>query len=79
MIKELPSLFECKNEIQRKWNQCQDTWNEYREVVTVSINEMRMVKTHLELKLAKAVKDNKKGFFNQPTVVPSNITHPVIL
>lgn len=71
MIKKLPSLLECKQEIQRKWNQCQDIWNEYREVVTVSIDEMRMVKTHLELKLAKAVKDNKKGFFNPLWSLPN--------
>ncbi|KAJ7410616.1 hypothetical protein BTVI_53109 [Pitangus sulphuratus] len=37
--------------------------NEYREVVRVSKNEMRKAKAHLDLNLAKDVKDNKKGFF----------------
>lgn len=37
-------------------------WNEYREIVRVSRNEIRKAKAHPRLNLAKDVQDNKKGF-----------------
>lgn len=42
----------------------QDTWDEYGEAIRVYKNEMRKAKAHLELNMAKDVKDNKKNFFN---------------
>jgi len=42
----------------------QATWEEYRNVVRACRNAMRKAKAHLELKLARDVKNNKKGFFN---------------
>ena len=42
----------------------QDTWEEYRNVVRACRDAMRKAKAHLELKLARDVKNNKKGFFN---------------
>jgi len=38
------------------WKEEQATWEEYREAT-------RKAKAHLELNLARDVKDNKKGFF----------------
>lgn len=63
MNKELLSILRQKQKIHRRWKQGQVTWDEYREVVSVSRNEIRKVKAHLELNLAKNVKDKKKGFF----------------
>ena len=40
------------------------TWEEYRNVVRACRDAMRKAKAHLELKLARDVKNNKKGFFN---------------
>lgn len=41
----------------------QDGWDEYTEVIRVYRNETRKAKAHLELNMAKDVKDNK-NFFN---------------
>jgi len=41
----------------------QATWEEYRKVVRVCRDATRKAKVHLELNLARDVKDNKKGFF----------------
>jgi len=38
------------------------TWEEYRNVVRACNDAMRKAKVHLELKLARDVKNNKKGF-----------------
>jgi len=42
----------------------QATWKDYRNVVTACRDAMRKAKAHLELNLARDVKNNKKGFFN---------------
>jgi len=42
----------------------QATWEEYRNVVRACRDATRKAKAHLELKLARDVKNNKKGFFN---------------
>lgn len=52
-----------KQEIHRRWKEGHATSNDGREVVRVGRNEMRKVKPHLELNLAKDVKYNRKGFF----------------
>ena len=45
------------------WKEGQATWEEYRNVVRACRDATRKAKAHLELKLARDVK-NKKGFFN---------------
>ncbi|GAB0207550.1 mitochondrial enolase superfamily member 1 [Grus japonensis] len=45
------------------WKKGLDTWEEYRNVVRACRDATRKAKAHLELKLARDVKDNKKGFF----------------
>jgi len=40
------------------------TWEEYRSVVRACRDATRKAKAHLELKLARDIKNNKKGFFN---------------
>ena len=42
----------------------QATWQEYSNVVRERRDATRKAKVHLELDLARDVKDNKKGFFN---------------
>jgi len=46
------------------WKEGQATWEEYRNVVRACRDATRKAKAHLELKLARDVKNNKKGFFN---------------
>jgi len=45
------------------WEEGQDTWEKYRNVIRACRETTRKAKAHLELKVAKHVKDNKKGFF----------------
>jgi len=45
------------------WKEGQATWEEYRNVVRACRDAKRKAKAHLELKLARDVKNNKKGFF----------------
>jgi len=49
------------------WKEGQATWEEYRNVVRACTDAMRKVKAHLELKLARGVKNNKKGFLKYMT------------
>jgi len=46
------------------WKEGQATWEEYRNVVRACRDATRKAKAHLELKLSRDVKNNKKGFFN---------------
>ena len=46
------------------WKEGQVTWEEYRNVVRACRDATRKAKAHLELKLARDIKDNKKAFFN---------------
>jgi len=46
------------------WKEGQATWEEYRNVVRACRDATRKAKADLELKLARDVKNNKKGFFN---------------
>jgi len=46
------------------WKEGQAIWEEYRNVVRACRDARRKAKVHLELNLARDVKDNKKGFFN---------------
>jgi len=44
------------------WN-ATPTWEEYRNVIRACRDATRKFKVHLELNLARDVKDNKKSFF----------------
>jgi len=46
------------------WKEGQATWEEYRNVVRACRDATRKAKAHLELKLARDARNNKKGFFN---------------
>ncbi|KAJ7422844.1 hypothetical protein BTVI_12165 [Pitangus sulphuratus] len=39
------------------------TWDEYKNIVRICRDATRTAKVHLELNLARDIKDNKKGFF----------------
>jgi len=45
------------------WKEGQATWEKYRNVVRACKDATRKAKAHLELKLARALKGNKKSFF----------------
>lgn len=53
-----------KKEIYGIWKNGHGSWEEYRNVAKVCRDVTRKVKAHLELNLARDVKDNKKGFFS---------------
>ena len=63
MSKELLAEFRWKN-VYGMWKEGQATWEENRNVVRACRDARRKAKVHLELNLARDVKDNKKGFFN---------------
>ncbi|GAB0206526.1 hypothetical protein GRJ2_003118200 [Grus japonensis] len=62
MSKELLEKLKGKKEVYRMWKKGLATWEEYRNVVSVCSNA-RKAKAHLELNLARDVKDKKEGFF----------------
>jgi len=51
-----------KRKVYRMWEDGQAIWKEYRNVVRACRDATRKAKAHLELKLARDVKNNKKGF-----------------
>ncbi|PKU46943.1 glycerol kinase [Limosa lapponica baueri] len=53
-----------KKEVYTKWKKGLNTWEDYRDAVRLCREETRKAKASLELKLARDVKVNKKGFFN---------------
>ena len=61
--KHLQAELRWKRKLYAMWKEGQATWEEHRNIVRVCREEMRKAKAHLELNLAKDVKDNKKGFF----------------
>ncbi|CAM4664489.1 unnamed protein product [Lepidochelys kempii] len=52
-----------KKEAHKKWKVGHMTREEYKNIARACRNEIRRVKSHLELQLARDVKSNKKGFF----------------
>jgi len=62
--KKLLAEIRWKRRVHGMWKEGQATWEEYRNVVRACRDETRKVKAHPELKLARDVKNNKKGFFN---------------
>jgi len=61
--KELLAEIRWKRKISGIWKEVQATWEEYRNVVRACRDATRKAKAHLELSLARDVKNNKKGFF----------------
>jgi len=63
MSKDLLAEFRWKRKVYGMWKVGQAAWKEYRNVVRACRDATRKAKAHLELNLARDVKDNKKGFF----------------
>jgi len=63
MSKELLEELRQNRKVYGRWKEGQATWEEYRNVVRACSDAMRTAKVHLELNLARDVKNNKKGFF----------------
>jgi len=63
MSKEVLAELKRKRKVYGMWKEGQATWEEYRNIVRACREAMRKAKAHLELDLARHVKDNKKGFF----------------
>jgi len=64
MSKQVLAKLKWKKKVCRMRKEGQATWEEYRNIVRVCKDATRKAKVHLELNLARDIKDNKKGFFN---------------
>ena len=63
MNKEVLAELRWKRKVHGMWKEGQATWEEYRNVVRACRDATRKAKAHLELKLARDVR-NQKAFFN---------------
>ncbi|KFV09049.1 hypothetical protein N340_00462, partial [Tauraco erythrolophus] len=63
MNKELLNKLRHKKKAYREWKQGQVAWEEYREIVRVTRDQVRKAKALIELNLARDIKGNKKGFY----------------
>jgi len=63
MSKEFLAELRQKRKVHGIWKEGQATWEEYKKVFTACRDAMRKAKVHVELNLARDVKDNKKGYF----------------
>jgi len=63
MSEELLEKLTWKRKVYGMWKKGQATWEEYRNIVRVCRDAARKAKVHLELNLARDVKDNKKDLF----------------
>ena len=63
MSKELIDKIKRKRKVYEMWKKGLSSWEEYRSVVRACRDTTRKAKAHLEMRLAKEIKDNKKGFF----------------
>lgn len=52
-----------KRKIHEMWKKGLSFWEEYRSVVSACRDTMRKAEAHLEMRLAREIKDNKKGSF----------------
>ena len=52
-----------KKRVYNLWKRGQATQEDYKDVARLCRDKIRKAKTHLELNLATAVKDNKKCFY----------------
>ena len=59
MRNELLGELRQKRKVHRMWKEGQATWEEYRNVVRACRDATRKAKFHLELNLARDVKDKK--------------------
>ena len=62
MSKELLAELRRKRKVYGIWKERHATWEECRNVIRICRDAMRKAKVHLELNLAREVKDNKKNF-----------------
>ena len=62
MSKELMRKLRRKKKVHDMWKKGLTTWEQYKNVVRDCRDATRKVKAHLELNLAKEIKNNKKGF-----------------
>ncbi|CAM4551145.1 unnamed protein product [Caretta caretta] len=60
---EILAALKYKKEAYKKWKIGQMTRDEYKNIARACRSEIRKAKSHLELKPARDVKSNKKGFF----------------
>ena len=63
MSKELLAELRWKRNVHGMWKEGQATWEEYRNVARACRDATRKAKAHMELNLARDVRNNKKGFF----------------
>lgn len=63
MNQELLLRLRKKKRVYILWKKGQATWGDYKEVAKICREEFRKAKAQLELKLATAVKENKKSFY----------------
>jgi len=63
MSKKLLAKLKWKRKVHGMWKEGQATWEEYRNIVRACREATRKAKAHLELNLARDVRDRKKGFF----------------
>jgi len=64
MNKLLLAELRWKRKVHGTWKEEQATWEEHRNVVRACRDATRKTKAHLELNLARDIRNNKKGFFN---------------
>ncbi|PKU44704.1 glycerol kinase [Limosa lapponica baueri] len=64
LSRELLKKLKRKKEVYTEWKKGLTTWEDYKDTVRLCREETRKAKASLELKLARDVKVNKKGFFN---------------
>ncbi|KFV07990.1 hypothetical protein N340_00490, partial [Tauraco erythrolophus] len=62
MNKELLDQLGHKKKAYREWEQGQAAWEEYREIVQTTRDQVRKAKALIELNLSRDIKGNKKNF-----------------
>jgi len=63
MSREVLDELRWKRKVYGMWKEGQATWEEHRNVVRACRDATSKAKVHLEMNLARDVKDNKNGFF----------------
>ncbi|KAJ7400180.1 hypothetical protein BTVI_107629 [Pitangus sulphuratus] len=63
MSRELLVNLKLKKEIYGMWKKKQAMWEDYRNIIRICRDVMTKAKAHLELSLARDIKDNNKGFY----------------
>ncbi|KFV18177.1 hypothetical protein N340_02392, partial [Tauraco erythrolophus] len=65
MNKELLDQLGHKKEVYRGWKQAQVAWEEYREIVRATRDQVRKAEALIELNLARDITGNKKSFYRR--------------